>query len=341
MIIFLIAWLVLIFYKIKIDSNSVPNPFNKENSVILRGMAALEIMIGHIGLATGSKILFPNRKAGILFVGIFLALSGYGLMYSKENKKQYMDEFLGKRLCKLLIPAYSVYIIFVIFQMVQSKNIIYLRNIIDMKHFFLNTNWYVWEIILLYCIFYTAYKISVDRMSTLILGASVIFILIAFILKIPDPWYGSTICFWLGVVYYKHQSNIENKILENYILFLFGSVVILGFSILLFFILNENNIVGNVFARNIAAGSFICMLIAILYKVKIGNIILYWCGIHSYEIYLFHILYIAVIRQYIKNSILFGVCIVIVTILSAFCYSKIEKNLKLYFKKEKREQSEE
>ena len=159
MIIFLIAWLVLIFYKIKIDSNSVPNPFNKENSVILRGMAALEIMIGHIGLATGSKILFPNRKAGILFVGIFLALSGYGLMYSKENKKQYMDEFLGKRLCKLLIPAYSVYIIFVIFQMVQSKNIIYLRNIIDMKHFFLNTNWYVWEIILLYCIFYTAYKI--------------------------------------------------------------------------------------------------------------------------------------------------------------------------------------
>lgn len=52
------------------------------------------IMIGHIGLATGSIVLYPNRKAGILFVGIFFMLSGYGLIYSVDNKPEYLKHFL-------------------------------------------------------------------------------------------------------------------------------------------------------------------------------------------------------------------------------------------------------
>ena len=60
------------------------------NTTSLRGWAAIEIMLGHIASKTGSIIQFPNRKAGILFVGVFFLLSGYGLMYGLDKKENYL-----------------------------------------------------------------------------------------------------------------------------------------------------------------------------------------------------------------------------------------------------------
>ena len=69
-------------------------------------------MLGHIGIATQSVFLYANRKAGILFVGIFFMLSGYGLIYSLNNKPNYINNFLKKRMCRIFFPAYIVYIVF-------------------------------------------------------------------------------------------------------------------------------------------------------------------------------------------------------------------------------------
>lgn len=84
MIIILVMWLALVGYGISL--NKPNDPFGREQFLALRGISAIEIMIGHIGLATDSVILYPNRKAGILFVGIFFLLSGYGMAYSTEHK---------------------------------------------------------------------------------------------------------------------------------------------------------------------------------------------------------------------------------------------------------------
>ena len=92
MIIILIAWFILIGYGI--SSNKNDNPFEQEQALALRGISSVEIMMGHIGLATGSVILYPNRKAGILFVGIFFLLSGYGVAYCTERKTDYLKHFL-------------------------------------------------------------------------------------------------------------------------------------------------------------------------------------------------------------------------------------------------------
>lgn len=62
-------------------------------SLSIRGLSAVEIMLGHIGIATGLLILYPNRKAGILFVGIFFLLSGYGLSKSLNENKDYLKHF--------------------------------------------------------------------------------------------------------------------------------------------------------------------------------------------------------------------------------------------------------
>lgn len=113
MAIILISWLILSLCGISINQNE-QLPFSLKQTTALRGISAIEIMIGHIGLETGSIILFPNRKAGILFVGIFFILSGYGVAYSMEHKADYLKYFLLDRSIKLLLPAYTVKIIMLV-----------------------------------------------------------------------------------------------------------------------------------------------------------------------------------------------------------------------------------
>lgn len=84
----------------------------KEVSKSIKGISAIEIMIGHLGNVTGFWFLYPNRKAGVLFVGLFFMISGYGLMYNLIHKNDYMEHFLTRRLLSVLIPAYIVYLLY-------------------------------------------------------------------------------------------------------------------------------------------------------------------------------------------------------------------------------------
>ena len=96
MAIIILLWLALVFAGIKyieIAKDSIA--FSRDNSLALRGICSIEIMMGHLGIATNSAILYPNRKAGILFVGVFFALSGYGLMYSLQNKDNLLIDMYG------------------------------------------------------------------------------------------------------------------------------------------------------------------------------------------------------------------------------------------------------
>ena len=69
------------------------SPLNGRNVIALRGICAIEIMIGHIGLATGSIILYPNRKAGILFVGIFFCYQDMGYHIVKRKNTTILMDF--------------------------------------------------------------------------------------------------------------------------------------------------------------------------------------------------------------------------------------------------------
>lgn len=103
MIILLISWLLLILTGSKFaDKNQFyKNVLSENQSNALRGICAIEIMLGHIGIATESLLLYPYRKAGILFVGIFFMLSGYGLSYGVSYKEKYLEHFFLNRVINL------------------------------------------------------------------------------------------------------------------------------------------------------------------------------------------------------------------------------------------------
>lgn len=91
-IVLVVLWLLLLLYGISFRTSS-EEILAPGTVTSLRGICAIEIMLGHIGIATENIFLFPNRKAGILFVGIFFLFSGYGLAYSVEHKRDYLHGF--------------------------------------------------------------------------------------------------------------------------------------------------------------------------------------------------------------------------------------------------------
>lgn len=323
MILFVISWIILALTGIKYCNFVSDTAFNKENSIALRGICSIEIMLGHLGIETGSLELYPNRKAGILFVGVFFALSGYGLMYSITHKDNYLDNFLKKRLPRILAPAYVVFLINIIIHSMMDGNFSNLKNVVNLNKFIFGTNWYVWELLAMYVVFYLCARLdkSLKRSHLILLGFSLIFICAAFGFKWSNPWYGSTMCFWFGIYYYlKKDVFISFFVLKHAFLKFAICGIFLAISIALFFC--YGGIVGNVIARNTASLLFVVMILIFLHKFSIGNSVSAWLGQYSYEIYLFHPVMIKILRPWIKNNIAYTASVIGMTILASFIYRK-------------------
>ena len=334
LIIIIFLWLILILEGIKHNKNVSDTAFTLDTSMALRGICSIEIMIGHLGIATGSVVLYPNRKAGILFVGVFLALSGYGLMYSVTNKDDYLDKFLFKRIGKLLFPAYGVFLINIVLSSIIDKNSLNLIKIINFKDFFLGTNWYVWELLMLYIVFYISVKIdkSFKKFPLIIFCFSVVFVCIAYGLKLENPWYGSTFCFVLGISYFIHRDDFrEVFVLSNPTIKFIGCCFVMVVSIVLFFI--DEGVVGVLVARNMASVFFVIVLLICLHRFSIKNNVSTWLGKYSYEIFLFHPLFINIFRSRIENDVVYSFAVIGVTILASYVYGVCANKLESIMKK--------
>lgn len=113
---------------ITISSLKWTNNYNNESlslqsTMRLKGLSAIWIMIHHISqnieMGIISKVL---GSVGGLFTAIFLFLSGYGLMYSFKNKKDYFHTYY-KRLFRVLIPYWLIDVLILIYYLMSKQKI--------------------------------------------------------------------------------------------------------------------------------------------------------------------------------------------------------------------------
>lgn len=325
MYLIVLLWLLIVLWKMKYRADGQLEPFSKQNAQVLKGICALEIVLGHLGLATDSVFLFPNRKAGILFVGIFFALSGYGLAYSVTNKQGYLECFLIKRLPKILVPAYVIYGIGVVIKaLLVSDGVGQLSKLFDVSQIFGGINWYIWELAVFYVVFYVCARFAeLKKAHWGILIFLVGFILVAFALGVDNPWYGSTLCFWLGIVYFLYQERFRALLVQRHMaLHIAICVVIVGVSIVSFFALGTGSFIGNVIGRNLASFFFVVCVIILLYRFEIGNGVAMFLGKYSFEIFLIHPIAISICRRYIESDLAFSVAVILVSVGGAVVYRK-------------------
>lgn len=307
----LVVWIILAIIGLK--KNNEDSQLAMLDLLPLRGLCAFEIMIGHIGLATGSAILYPNRKAGILIVGVFFFLSGYGLAYSFCTKESYLEKFVQKKFFKLILPVCIVYLMYSMVLCIEEKSLYKLIDLLNPVQIFQQTNWYIWELLFLYLLFYLLYKYYAGENKEIIINAMLIlFVAVCYIANIEATWYGSTLCFGVGVLFYKHEIDIRKIIADKKSFwFINGIALIVGMVV---FYAKGDSFLGLVVGRNVSSVTFTMLVVALLYIFKVGNCVSKWLGAFSYEIFLIHPYVINILKDKIENPFFYEWLVVLITL---------------------------
>ena len=284
MIAFLILFIIMCLIGTRKNSGtSISEPLSPQNVCALRGIMAIEIVLGHTyGARNGTELLYLNDRIGIWPVGVFLFLSGYGLMYSLHHKKDYLKDFFKKRIIKRVFFPY-VLVFFIRYALVYGQ-----QNVVKVFAYDLLSNWFVTEIIIIYILWRISYTIFNEKHA---LGFLLIIILIFNAIGcwagISTRWYASTACFVLGIILEKIEPQMYLTIYKKYIIVAI-SIFFLVLCSVLFLCIGDNNSGIMCVCMNVTCISVCVIVYLVLSVLSIGNEMTLFWGENSWEIYLLH-----------------------------------------------------
>ncbi len=302
------------------------------------------------GLITGFSY------AGILFTALFFFFSGYGLMVSLQNRTDYLNTFLQKRLPTVLIPFWMCNTIILL-----SNRLIYgvrysfdqiIRYIsgIDLVN---GNGWFIIEIVIIYILFFALFSTISNRDIALVLLTMAVFVLIAYgFFSGHDPkneqwfkgewWYNSTITFVLGLWYARFKNKLSRFFSLHYrtmaVLFSLLFIALFQFSVYCirhfgyYYYLSVS--VGRKYAcvtlisQSAACIVFVIWLILLLMKIALGNRVLDSLSKIRLPLFLLHGYFVSTVFGNIKMHAFFRFgAVIISSILTASAVSPLSAYL--------------
>lgn len=307
----------------------------------LKGFLALGIVFHHLSQSVSTGEEFINFKyMGTYIVSIFFFLSGYGLYIQNERKENYLNNFLRKRLSRIIIPALfvsGIYIVYFIFNK-QTLPISYFVNLFVKGGTIIANGWFVDVIILLYIFFYMSFKVFSDRRRAIFCNIFliIIYIILAIILKYDFWWYNSTLPFIVGLIWGKYKEEIDDLLNNNYFILLMILTVLLFISHHYDFLLRKMYVLNKyslALASNLDNVIFTIFFILIVRKIDFTNKYLLFLGGISFELYMIHGLVMLIFEKYFitsrLNDIIFTVLVLTVSIFLAWLINGIIKKISI------------
>lgn len=294
----------------KVDLNSVA--VKLDETACIKGICAVVIVLDHMGLQLSTPIVLkPFTMVGYLCVSIFFFFSGYGLWGGVSNKKGYLNNFLQKKMVKLLCPVVFAKILYGVF--FHSK-IMY--------------SWYIYVICGLYVLFYCSCK-WLSRFDALksIAGGILLYQVGCFAFSVPVVWYRACWPFFVGCLLYQFKDEFDGIIINRWKNFMILDGVIFILAFLMAALADKFNIKPVELETLITVLFYIVSSIAFVLGVygftfgfsmtKVGKI-LRKAGNVSYEIYLIHG-FVFLIMSQIKKENLYPYLVMVATFFFAEC----------------------
>lgn len=305
-VIFLAFSIVSIIYKLKVRTQEKNTALTKMDSLAVRGIAALSVMLSHYALWMESyfhmklPVAFSLLKQlGGIGVLLFFFLSGYGIYLSSDGKKNDLM-WLIKRVGKVYLPyLFMKLVIEIIKYYVIGWNQFLLGDFCKEITGFDFSDWFIWVIILQYVIFWIAGRISPNRRLTGIFLWSLILMATFIFLKLAPRWYNGLLLFWFGCFVAKYQEKIIRFLKESYCIKL--GLLLIGFmGISILYILLKGSVITECF--KIVSGMILgIILITILMKFSFQSPVLVWIGKRSLFIYIIHVNLWGIICHEVEN----------------------------------------
>lgn len=332
-ILLLLVFIGLIVHLPNLEGNSL----NQDNTIYLRGIAAIFVVLHHISLyvETGNMfnyLVFMGRYA----VGIFFFLSGYALLTQLNRSQNYLKRFFTKRILNLVIPYFIFAIIYFIFYKVRVDSSYSLSSIIQnfpKNDAVVANGWFMISIVIAYLLFYISFRLIKNKDIALIFCVLLFSIYNYFLYKdgYGFHWYNSFLAFPLGLVWARFKSQID-AVLYRYSKF----IILLG--LINLFIWHNHAIwmdklgitrdVIKVGIMNITVCSFVMFVMFLLVKLNIKNPIFKWVGKYSLELYLIHGLFIQLFKPKYSSHLtdfIFGIKVISFSIVCAVILSYLVK----------------
>lgn len=269
------------------------NYLSKENTACIKGIFILIVffshLIGYIGrnLPNGEAMLSVRDYLGQLMVTLFLFYSGYGILKSINEKKNYVNNMPYKRIFKTLFNFVLAVLSFLILNLILGIHF-------DIKTILLsligwsglgNSNWYIFGILNLYIFTYISFKFfesdkQLKKPIILTWVLTIIFILFMSMNK-SDYWFNTLICYPLGISYAYHKEEIEKYVMRtnvSYIIFLLISI----WSFLIF-----KDYATNGFEYYELLSMIFCLIVVgISMKINLKSKVLKWFGDNLFWVYI-------------------------------------------------------
>lgn len=303
---------------------------DREQSVALRGVLCIMIMLDHSALLTqvGMTSIF-FKKAAFFVVGLFFALSGYGLTASWQRAGGSIRGFWGRRFKSTLLPYLLLSVVAAIVRLLIGERLTLgqvLFSFVNGKPL-VRYSWFVLVLIAFYALFYLAALLA--RGDKALLAALVGFasILLPFAMRklgFEEYWYDAVWTFPLGMLWQMTYGRIVEAVRKHPWVYLALSAACAGWFILISMYFYWFSYLGTL----LATISVVVFIFLLMLKLRIGNPILHFLGRISLEIYLIHGIVVTVLEVMISPTaqpllflaILFPATILLAWLFHKFCH---------------------
>lgn len=179
---------------------------NKRNSVCIKGIAAICIMLGHY--LANYPWYIGGWFHGFLWVGIFFFYSGYGLRISVDSKPLYLDGFWKHKFMNVLLPYMLAAGAATLFCYIKGDVPVHKLLLGPIMGFQYNmVLWYVVELFGIYIIFYFVQKFKPQLLNITMCISYIVLLFLGVVFDIGTWWYTATSAFLLGLMFW-HINNL-------------------------------------------------------------------------------------------------------------------------------------
>lgn len=318
---FFILLIIATFYKSSFVKNEINTNFlSIDQCHVLRGTFIIAVVFHHIAQRTTGGVFFHHifSFAGFLGVSIFFFLSGYGLFYSLKNKKNYIKDFIHKRMSKVVLPmVFYFFLYWMIYSFFESQYTLeYVLTSLVNGNPIVTFSWFMYAIIWMYLSFYIIVKLTLKDAYILIgiAFSCIVYALCCHLLNFGSWWYNTIQVFWLGMVYYKFKDTVDFFVKRNYTRMLISLIIMM-----IVLLIDIRIGVFKLFARMLLASIFTCFIVLASMKIKLYSRAMIFIGKMSLEVYLIHGLFLTIFEQYLKfeNEVLMTTVVLTSSLITA------------------------
>ena len=235
----------------------------------LRGLMAIWIVLGHLALSMDSQrnIFLLMQKGDLAIVGLFFFLSGYGLEKSFEKKQDYLRGFLFKKTARLLLMTWV--------QFGVTELCLYLvkfprdyKGITGiLSEYATNLNWYMWELALMYLIFFVSHLLFKNKKASYVTAAILTVALLVALYALQGSFASTYSClaFPAGMIIYKVKHKFEKACVSRYGEMFVGLLILTGVSTSAMLIPKE--FFASVLVKNIFCVCFVTFMAVIFLRL--------------------------------------------------------------------------